>query len=126
MCPIEGPLFEEVDHNLFWSDLGEFKACVSGTDAGKRKGKPGESEIYSLEAWQAQGYDKHSVFADPMFEDEAGGDYRLKPESPALKLGFESFGMQGWGLTSDFPGPRPADDEASKDVSATTFPGANP
>ncbi len=35
------------------------------------------------------GYDEHTVFADPMFVDPERGDYRLKPESPALKLGFQ-------------------------------------
>jgi hypothetical protein len=31
------------------------------------------------------------------------GDYRVKPGSPALKLGFESFDISGAGLTADFP-----------------------
>jgi hypothetical protein len=41
------------------------------------------------EAWQALGLDQHSEIADPQFVDRAAGDYRLKPESPALALGFE-------------------------------------
>ena len=39
-----------------------------------------------------------------MFVDEAGGDYRLKPDSPALKLGFENFDVDACGLLPDFPG----------------------
>jgi len=40
------------------------------------------------EAWQALGLDTHSVIADPLFVDPENGDFTLKPESPALKLGF--------------------------------------
>lgn len=41
------------------------------------------------EAWQMAGADVHSVVADPLFVDGAHGDFRLKADSPALKLGFK-------------------------------------
>ena len=41
------------------------------------------------QAWQALGFDQHSLIADPRFVDPDHDDYRLQPDSPALKLGFE-------------------------------------
>jgi len=36
--------------------------------------------------------------ADPLFVDPAHDDYRLKPESPALKLGFVPIDVDEIGL----------------------------
>jgi len=43
----------------------------------------------SFEQWQRFGQDMNSVVADPGFVDAAGDDYRLKPESAALAIGYE-------------------------------------
>jgi len=44
------------------------------------------------------GGDKHSIVADAMFVDPLSGDYRLRDGSPALKLGFENFPMDRFGV----------------------------
>jgi hypothetical protein len=49
----------------------------------------------TLEEWRRRGFDRHSRVADPLFVDPAHGDYRLKPDSPALKLGFKPIPFQG-------------------------------
>lgn len=41
--------------------------------------------------WQAQGNDRDGAFADPQFMDAKGRDFRLRSDSPALKLGFKPF-----------------------------------
>lgn len=76
---------KEFDYNLFYSDQG--MPVVTGV------GKP-----MTLKQWQEKGFDKHSVFADPMFVDPPNGDYRVKPDSPALKLGFKNFPMNRFGV----------------------------
>ena len=42
-----------------------------------------------LKREQQFGVEIHSLSSDPLFQDLAKGDLRLKPESPAFKLGFE-------------------------------------
>jgi len=94
-APAQVPFIEEMDYNLFFAEGGQFAA-----DFNLREMK---ATRYSLEQWQAQGYDKHSLFADPMFEDEKRGDYRVKAQSPAIALGFKNPDLSGVGLLPDFP-----------------------
>lgn len=44
----------------------------------------------SWQEWQQQGMDRNSIIADPLFINPEGGDFRLQPNSPALKMGFKS------------------------------------
>jgi len=46
------------------------------------------------------GCDAHSLVGDPMFVDPAAGDFRVKPDSPVLKLGFKNFPMDQFGVRS--------------------------
>jgi Right handed beta helix region len=98
--PAVGPWFEKIDNNCFYCVGGGFQAVVDQlrSEAGKRNAK-----CYNLEEWQKLGFDQHSVFADPLFVDPASHDFRVRAESPALKVGFKNFEMGKWGLTDKFP-----------------------
>jgi hypothetical protein len=48
--------------------------------------------------WQALGVDAKTQIADPQFEDTAAYDFRLKPTSPALALGFKPIDLSNVGL----------------------------
>ena len=63
----------ELDSNLYWNLRGE---------------QPKWDDL-DLAAWQAKGQDAGSLVADPGFVDAAKGDFRLKPGSPAAKIGFK-------------------------------------
>jgi glycosyltransferase involved in cell wall biosynthesis len=51
--------------------------------------------------WQFMGRDTNSVVADPLFVAPDKGDWTLRPESPALKLGFVPFDWKQAGVTGD-------------------------
>ena len=52
-------------------------------------------------AWQLRGADQHSLVAHPLFVDPDKDDYRLKPESPAFKLGFKPIPVEKIGCYRD-------------------------
>lgn len=59
--------------------------------------KKGGGEItfggLTFEQWKEKGMDKNSLIADPLFYDPAGYDFRLRDNSPAVKIGFEPFNL---------------------------------
>ncbi|MHC4741632.1 MAG: right-handed parallel beta-helix repeat-containing protein [Planctomycetota bacterium] len=52
----------------------------------------------TLNRQQRDGVDAHSQAVDPLFVDPANGDFRLKPKSPALKMGIEPIDLAEIGL----------------------------
>jgi len=73
------------DENIYWNASG--KSVLFGKK--------------DLGEWQAEGQDKKSLVADPLFVNPEKGDFKLRPKSPAEQIGFEP-----WDLSA--VGPRPA------------------
>lgn len=93
--PLNGPIFSEMDYNLFFNDLDGFFASVTPRGGGRMH--------YTLQQWQSSGYDKHSIYADPEFADISRNGFHFKPGSPALQLGCTDIDLSLVGLLSDFP-----------------------
>jgi hypothetical protein len=74
-----------LDRNVYW-DLR------AATNSGDMKFAGGTAE-----QWRARGHDKNSVVADPMFVSPEQDNFRLKADSPALKLGFQPIDVRGVG-----------------------------
>lgn len=52
----------------------------------------------SLAEWRRRGHDADSMVADPLFVDPAKNNFRLQPDSPALKLGFKPIDLSEVGV----------------------------
>jgi parallel beta-helix repeat protein len=52
-------------------------------------GLPIQFNGLSWAEWRRRGQDLHSLIADPLFVDPQHGDFRLKTDSPALRIGFK-------------------------------------
>jgi hypothetical protein len=92
---------EDVDYNVIYTPDGKYDVgCPQAYLGLVKRGK--KSGPATLEQWKGAGRDKNSVFGDPLFVDPLKLDFRLKPESPALRLGFKPFPLDGWGLPADF------------------------
>lgn len=59
----------------------------------------------TLEEWRSRGHDTNSLVVDPLFVDASHFDFRLKPESPALRMGFRPIDLGDVGVR---PRPIPA------------------
>jgi parallel beta-helix repeat protein len=75
-----------MDRNLYWDTVDRSDIDFAGV---------------SLKDWQAQGFDVHSVVEDPRFVDAEHRDFRLQPDSPALKMGFQPIDVGEIGLYGD-------------------------
>ena len=62
--------------------------------------RAGEAAAPAIALQKQSLLDAHSLQGDAMFVDPLAGDYRVKPGSPALPLGFVNFEMHSFGVQS--------------------------
>jgi parallel beta-helix repeat protein len=77
-----------MDHNIYWN-AGSSAASI--TMAG-----------VTLPEWRQRGHDLHSAIADPLFVAPEKQDFRLRRNSPALKLGFKPIDLSQVGVRRKF------------------------
>ncbi len=77
----------DLENNLYWSTVDDVALFDDMNFLGR-----------SLKAWQAEGHDRFSIVADPLFVNAEAADFRLKENSPALRLGFKPFDYSEAGL----------------------------
>ncbi|HEV2437785.1 MAG TPA: PDZ domain-containing protein [Verrucomicrobiae bacterium] len=93
-----GDVFE---HNIVWRDYDP--ARMYSPPWGREMDytlvqKVGAKPSPATDLQKQSGRDEHSIVADADFVDPAKGDYRVKPGSPALALGFVNFPMDQFGV----------------------------
>jgi hypothetical protein len=114
--PIEGA---RIQRNIIWSPRKDYWPIVEhrsfSTGAGERlKNTHTDYNLYwcpedpqwgqrHIIEQNGYGVERHSLSADPLFMDLAHGDLRLKPESPAWKLGIEAIDIPKIGLQPGHP-----------------------
>lgn len=76
-------VFAECDRNLYWLTTGDLTKLDGNI-----------TPVGPWAKWLEAGHDRNSVVADPLFVNPAKDDYRLKPESPAWKLGFQQIPVE--------------------------------
>jgi len=76
--------------NLYWR--------TDGTTPG-----PLNAGTITWDSWRKLGRDRGSLFADPLFVDAAARDFRLRPESPAAKIGFQAWDLGRAGVRDADP-----------------------
>lgn len=101
------------ENNIVWSSSGSIFRIGGQPDQETFKHvnnnvyySPGGNYSFgrmSLDNWRRMGLDGDTQFADPLFVDRKNHDYRLKPDSPALALGFQEIDTSEIGLKKDFP-----------------------
>jgi hypothetical protein len=113
----EGPMTgATIKRNILYHSSGELSRFYAQDAKGSRGRRPAlmkdadtDCNIYycvgdsalgqaMLQKQQRDGVDAHSLAIDPLFVEPDNGDFRLRPDSPALKLGFVPIDLSKVGL----------------------------
>ncbi len=84
------------DLNIVW-DIQKGEPMAAATRQFTETAIDLEKTGMTWSRWVELGFDRHSVVADPCFVDPLAGDFRLRPESPALTMGFKPIDLSSVG-----------------------------
>ncbi len=105
----------KIQHNIFYESKDAIKYYNISYRASEGISKPedcnADNNIFYcaenvdvankyVESKRKDGIEKNSVIEDPLFMDVTNANFQLKPESPALKIGFKQIDMSKIGLKS--------------------------
>lgn len=82
------------DNNILFRPDGKEPRILISTDVNE---KPSTREL-ALSEWRSLGFDTGSLTSDPLFVDPDHDNYRLKPDSPAMRLGFAPIAVENIGI----------------------------
>lgn len=91
--------FAQIDHNLYWA-TGDHEVLFEDLSARLLSEVSHRGEM-GFEGWQHLGHDEHSLAAKPEFADVEERNFRLQENSPAERIGFETFDLDRAGLYGD-------------------------
>ncbi|MFA5192760.1 MAG: right-handed parallel beta-helix repeat-containing protein [Verrucomicrobiia bacterium] len=101
---MEQNIFYYTDTNATLFATGKLNAAAIRVDgnlffcAGGQPPRVGWGGRQPFSDWQKQGFDTHSLVADPRFVNPKRDNYSLRSDSPALKLGFKPISAEKIGL----------------------------
>jgi len=106
---VEQHLSFTFENNIVYYDTGvllsgrwkEVKVRMRNNCYWDASGKDVDFVGLTLADWRKMGRDEKSIIADPLFVDPENCDFRLKPNSPAVKLGFKPFDYSKAGVYGD-------------------------
>lgn len=114
LAPVTGSIIEHnivfasrKDHRFVFQQrlygegaIPRLKECKSDKNIYFNVEDPAKGEEF-IKTEQANGIEKHSLSADPLFVDLAKDDFRFQPGSPARQLGIKELDVHEMGLTKE-------------------------
>ncbi len=123
-APGLNPATNTVNHNVIWPGIAwagatnvmhvRHSRCVEMQKM-KREDRPKDWDPFAIDGWDTWkkvGFDKDSIIADPLFANPNMKDFRLRPDSPAFKMGFKELPYEKMGLQRSYFRPQLPEKEA--------------
>ncbi|MDD4870431.1 MAG: right-handed parallel beta-helix repeat-containing protein [Kiritimatiellae bacterium] len=90
-------------NNCYWNTSGATQVVFAGKTLSAWQATPiaEPTNTMTMPEWAGKGREQGTIIADPLFADVEHHDFRLKPDSPAFKVGFKPFDYTQTGVYGD-------------------------